>query len=366
MTDPPNQDLLMVIGLGVLGFLGLTVLWWAFLIVRWLLGTPPLPLERRRRVRWGWLDMLVVGCIGFLAFITVPVVDAQFFGDDPATPGGKQAPAAAPSEEGQIGAGPHRPESRGSPGATRPGSESQRPDAEQERTDTAKSEKDKEPDFLKVAHPIVVLLHARPDVGTLLFCFLMGVVVAPVGEEFLFRLLLQGRLEDTERRLRRRWPPLRFVLRGLIPVLLVAGLFAVLHTRGADVSLDPDQTFRALRRMSLIWAVLVSGSAAWICYRTGARLADFGVVPRQIPGDILLGAGTFLAVAAPMFVIQGVLTLAVQRLKLPVVADPVAVLFFGTVLGVVYYRTQRIVPSVVIHALLNFTSLALAWLMFAR
>ena len=42
--------------------------------------------------------------------------------------------------------------------------------------------------------------------------------------------------------------------------------------------------------------------------------------------------------------------------------DPFPLFFFAVALGAVYYRTHRIVPVIVLHAVLNGTSLVLAWL----
>ena len=60
-----------------------------------------------------------------------------------------------------------------------------------------------EPIELDRAHPIVVLLAKRPGIGTFLLCLATVVVMAPIAEEFFFRLVLQGWFERIDLRFRR-------------------------------------------------------------------------------------------------------------------------------------------------------------------
>jgi len=54
----------------------------------------------------------------------------------------------------------------------------------------------------------------------------------------------------------------------------------------------------------------------------------------------------------------------VLSLLLPksIAPDPLSLFFLAIVLGTIYYRTRRIVPSISLHMSLNFTSLVMAWL----
>ena len=81
---------------------------------------------------------------------------------------------------------------------------------------------------------------------------------------------------------------------------------------------------------------------------------------RELAQDMVLGAGMCLAVAPAVYGLQAALWFA---LPAGVPADPITMLLFGSVLGTLYYRTQRIVPSIAAHMALNGVSLALAWLM---
>jgi hypothetical protein len=70
----------------------------------------------------------------------------------------------------------------------------------------------------------------------------------------------------------------------------------------------------------------------------------------------------FGAVAAPLYFMQG--TLGTLMPGSPWV-DPITLTCFALVLGTLYYRTHRIVPSIVLHMALNATSVAMAWWFFS-
>jgi membrane protease YdiL (CAAX protease family) len=44
-----------------------------------------------------------------------------------------------------------------------------------------------------------------------------------------------------------------------------------------------------------------------------------------------------------------------------VAPDPVPLFFFALVLGTIYYRTHRILPTIVTHAAFNATTLLVLW-----
>lgn len=77
-------------------------------------------------------------------------------------------------------------------------------------------------------HPLIKLTLEQPSVAILTLATLLAVVVAPVFEEFAFRVVLQGWLESQEMRLRElrghdgRQP-------GLAPIVITSVLFAMLH-----------------------------------------------------------------------------------------------------------------------------------------
>ena len=59
--------------------------------------------------------------------------------------------------------------------------------------------------WFKSEHPLVTMLDKHPDDSTLLLATTTAVIVAPLAEEFFFRVLFQGWLEKRERVWQRTW-----------------------------------------------------------------------------------------------------------------------------------------------------------------
>ncbi len=79
------------------------------------------------------------------------------------------------------------------------------------------------------AHPLVKLVQEQPRVGVLLLTTIAAVGVAPLVEEFLFRVIVQGWLEkrEIEWRVRRGGDPDEPA--GFGPIVVAGTIFALLH-----------------------------------------------------------------------------------------------------------------------------------------
>lgn len=210
-------------------------------------------------------------------------------------------------------------------------------------------------------HAVIVLLRQDGTPLTWMLCLVAAVIVAPVAEEFLFRLVLQGWLEAVEHRW--RGSAMRPLARGAEPILISSILFAAIHFRLPEPAGDPDQIKMALL-FQIVWSPLVVVHAvAWLRLRAPDLSAvDLGINPRRIKSDIGLGLVAFLAVACLIYLLQFVL----RWLWPNVVADPISLFFFALVLGFLYFRTHRLLPSIVLHMALNGVSLWLVWLSLSQ
>jgi len=274
-------------------------------------GVPMLPYERRRQAPWRAVDVFLVFVLfEFGAPLLILLVQALLPGADESGPtSGGPAPAAEDAD---------------------------------------------------VHHPLVDLITADPGPVTWLLCILVAVVVAPLVEEFMYRVVLQGWLEAEERRTRRRIPELRRLAPGVLPVVIVSTLFALRHFRTADAPMEPE-TLRQRMLLHAVSSLLAFGVAMWFLrIRSGATAVDFGFVGKRFFADVRLGLLVFAAVGAPILLVQNVMVKYVFPSS--VAADPIPLFFLAVVLGVVYYRTHRITPVIVVHLALNATSLGLAWL----
>lgn len=212
-------------------------------------------------------------------------------------------------------------------------------------------------------HAIARLL-SQGSPALLVLCAIAAAVVAPIVEEFLFRLVLQGWLEALLFRQRRRFPSLRRLLPGGTgPILLVAFLFALAHFRVSEAP-RPWQFYAAgVVGAGLGGIAAVAAAITLLRLFHRARLSDFGVVPAKIAPDVMLGLLAFAALAVPIYAVQLEVSQIVPKWLAP---DPAAIFVLALGLGFLYYRTHRIVPSIVTHAALNITSLLAALLMLAR
>jgi membrane protease YdiL (CAAX protease family) len=279
---------------------------WAMLAARWRQGRPAVPYQPRRRAPWGAWELVLIVAFYVMAYWLTFALAGAVFGAGPAS-----------GTVGQVGNLPHDKEST-------------------------------------AAHVVAQLL-AENNVWVLLLCVVAAAIVAPVAEEFFFRVLLQGWLEARERRWR-RW--LR-VSRGVVPIVPTALIFAAMHFRRSAPPASARELMLGVASNTVASIVALAFAIAWLRQCVGATAADFGWTPRKLWGDIVLGLAAFGAIAAPLYVMQ-----LAFRLLLPesIAPDPLPLFFFALVLGILYYRTHRIVPLVVLHAALNATSLVLTWL----
>jgi membrane protease YdiL (CAAX protease family) len=211
------------------------------------------------------------------------------------------------------------------------------------------------------AHPLAQLLKNK-DMKVLALCAIVGAGIVPIAEETLFRLLLQGWLESAERGWRRRWRgAIRKLPRGILPILAVSLFFASLHFRKAKTESEPSNLFFDMFLLGVIHLLVIGFAWLWVRRRAGATAQDLGWDASKFGGDVLAGIAAFFAVVVPIFAIQ--IVFGAYLLPIEYAPDPISIFFFAVVLGTLYFRTHRLVPSIVMHAMLNGFSLAMAWSM---
>jgi membrane protease YdiL (CAAX protease family) len=209
-------------------------------------------------------------------------------------------------------------------------------------------------------HVIVQMLQAYHQYPALfLVAAFAAVVVAPIIEEFFFRVLLQGWLETMERRHRfamRLFRPT--VLVGVAPIVLSSLLFAGAHFHFARAEPPALVIAAGLIANAIGEIVAVTAVIVLVLRQRGVTAFDFGWAPEKLASDVGLGLLAYLAIYVPVYIIQFV---CAQIMPAGVAPDPVALFILALVLGTLYYRTHRIVPSIVTHAAFNATTLLLLW-----
>jgi hypothetical protein len=191
-------------------------------------------------------------------------------------------------------------------------------------------------------------------------CGTAAVVVAPVAEEFFFRVLLQGWLEKVERTWRRRLPMLRrWMPLGAMPILISSTVFAGQHFREEAPMVNVDLFMLLLACDGIARILTIIFSILFLHWRVGATAIDFGWAPKNILADVRLGLITFAAIAVPIY---GCMIAVSQLLPKKFAPDPIPIFFFAIALGLLYNRTHRAAPSIAVHMALNAASLAMVYL----
>jgi len=306
MDSPP---MLPTLAGSVLVWLGLwaSLAYWSVVVAQWLRGEPTPTLAPRRPVPWRGLDLLLILAVWFFGLAVVEQLAYRVLGPELLAP-----PAV---------------------------------DAAAQET---------------AVHDVLRLV-AEGGPWVVALGVFAAALLAPVFEEILFRLLLQGWLESLDRRLRRHVPWLaRSVRWGTWPVVLVAVLFAAIHFRFPSIPREPKVVAFLLAGESASRLVTLVFALVWVRMVRGATLADLGIVPRKIPADVGWGLLLFFAgIATPLYVAQVVLMQWAGGRFSP---DALTLFPFALVLGVLYCRTHRLVPSITVHFALNASSLTAVWL----
>jgi membrane protease YdiL (CAAX protease family) len=90
--------------------------------------------------------------------------------------------------------------------------------------------------FAPEEHPLARLVTEHPSASLMALAVFSAVVVAPIGEELLFRVILQGWLERQAKQLRSRGGNAALLAGGL-PIFASSALFASMHQGYARVAL---------------------------------------------------------------------------------------------------------------------------------
>lgn len=271
--------------------------------------------------------------------------------EDRSLPGDDEFQNAVPQDAESRGAQPSDSEFRG---------------AESQDAQFSASESDRER-----SHGLWILLQDRPTFTTFLLCFLVAVVAAPVMEETLFRLLFQGWLATCEWRLRRRlkgWyfsrnreterlPILRPRWFGIIPVLVVAVCFSLIHVRSTSDVLSAEGILAIMLCQVCGYGVAFPMLVLWLKCVRGVGARAWGLTQATFWPDVLLGLRWFATLALPIYGLQAGLSAITPE---SVVVDPLTLFPFGLVAGVLCLRSGRVLPAIIFHMALNGTSLALA------
>ena len=277
---------------------------WTWVLARWQRAEPIIPLARRRPVPWLGSEVAFIFLVGLLLPLMAKLAVDAWMG-----------PAAG------------------------------------QRADEQKPQ---------LAHPAEQLLRAG-SLGEIAVTVAMAVIVAPLIEEFLFRVLLQGWLEAVWSRQRKKRPELRLPPASWLPIVLPAALFALVHLRSGKAPLSPQYLTGLFLGQMAADLLLLALAIVLLRFAAKATAADLGWKLEKLRADAQLGLLALVAAMPPVLAIQIALTTLVKLTGINYALDPVPLFFLALVLGVLYHRTHRIVPSLVLHIAFNAAAIVLCF-----
>jgi membrane protease YdiL (CAAX protease family) len=223
-------------------------------------------------------------------------------------------------------------------------------------------------DELPEQHALTILMQkSGRNPIVILVCFLAAVVVAPLTEEFLFRVVFQGGIEST---LRRGLGHNTNMSRRL-PILFTALFFAAIHFRFQNET-NVDHLFKLLianmiGTLATMVVVIVIFQQFYRIRWSDIGLWDFRRIGRDALGAFLLQLTILIPI---VIVISAVQTLAKTDWATSLgisgsMVDPIPLFLFALILGTLYSRTRRFASVFFLHAFFNLYSflilLYLAW-----
>jgi membrane protease YdiL (CAAX protease family) len=193
-------------------------------------------------------------------------------------------------------------------------------------------------------HPLTQMVKKGGNVPVIVLVALLSAVIsAPLVEELLFRLLLQGWLAA---KISVRWSA------DWLSILIVSILFAAAHY-GGRTEHESSVLFAALLGLAVAnFSFLLFGWGYFVWVRKIPMLEHLFDTNRTL-SDLGFAAGLFILFAPFTFLLHGLI-----RAWFPeAVTDPIPLFFFSLLLGTLYAGTRRVFPCVILHACLNGFSL---------
>lgn len=202
---------------------------------------------------------------------------------------------------------------------------------------------------METKHPLVELVQEAPRPTYFVLSGFAALIVAPITEEFFFRMVLQGWLENVARALR-MWragdePAAELSSEVLLGAIVGSGGMTIDAQQSARSPLPPtgDDTSEEDPYRSPL-ARFGDGESGQ------APVTDSSITPSERP------ASWPIVVSAVVFALA----------HLGHGPDPIPLFLLAVGLGYLYQRTHRVYPCIVVHFLVNAVSMLQLWVMTSQ
>ncbi|MDR1491357.1 MAG: CPBP family intramembrane metalloprotease [Planctomycetaceae bacterium] len=307
------------------GFLIFVILWLAKDTQKGYLCQVLLPFRHRPPVAWDAADVLLIIAFYFALQIGVSLI------------------LAVPQQENQ-----NRIVQQSE---TNDGGEEMDAETGEEQLSKKQTISDKE---LRREHPLVVIMKKASSRSiAIIVCFLSAIIIAPLTEEFIFRVVIQSGIASTIRKMSDD-----LAVEKYLSILLPSLVFAAVHFRAspsddANYPMTPSQVEQMIRIMeaTALANLLTMGTAIlFLRYVRGSKWSDLGLKDFRKTGKYALGALiVLLIILFPILLFFN----AIKHLFPDVVVDPIPLFFFAVVLSTIYYRSRRFAVVFFLHAFFN-------------
>ncbi len=213
------------------------------------------------------------------------------------------------------------------------------------------------------AHPVLRLVQTRnwTYIG---LGFYMACILAPINEELLFRAGLQNCLQGIltqlfRKRLRMNVKICNWLI-SVISISLPAFFFALVHYRSEEMANESiEHIIRSVTVACIAWTLFPIICYSYLFFVRRLRPRDMFGTWREAPRLAFYGV-KWIWIIVPTYILAFILLFIRLFTGAHFIPDPFCLIPLALVFGFLYYRTQSILPSIVLHILFNFTSLSMA------
>lgn len=215
------------------------------------------------------------------------------------------------------------------------------------------------------SHPVIRLVQTK-NWTFICLGFYMACILAPMNEELLFRAGLQNCLQGVLTKLFKKRQSLsvetcRWVISS-ISIVLPALFFALIHYRSEAVANQSlESVIRSITNACVAWTLFPIICYSYLFLVRRLRFRDLFGTWRETPGLAFLGV-KWIWILVPSYALSVILLFIRFITNTHFLPDPFCLIPLALVFGFLYYRTQSILPTIVLHILFNFTSLCLTLL----
>lgn len=216
------------------------------------------------------------------------------------------------------------------------------------------------------SHPVIRLIQTK-NWTFICMGFYLACILAPINEELIFRGGIQNCLQGFlttlfKKQLHIHVKTCKWLI-SFISIILPAVFFALVHYRSPEMSSEPiEKIIQSITVACIAWTLFPIICFSYLFFVRHIRPRDMFGTWREAPKLAFYGV-KWIWILIPSYILSLIFVFIRLLTKTHFIPDPFCLIPLSLVFGFLYYRTQSILPSIVLHILFNFTSLSLVLLL---